>query len=471
MRRRGSFVSLVALMGLVVTAVPARAGVPGNVNVSQMKNNQTEAAIAVDPTNPQNVVVASNLEHNYGLMLGVSHDGGTSFVRRSFANGTYPARSFGKACCDATMSWDQYGNLFLVWLDASEATIIRVALSVDGGDTWTQIGPYAPTPPPAAAIARGLTGRTREPDHRGSSVDQPTVTTGGGAVWMVWNNRGSMQAVGASVSGLGAVSTLGATQDIPSTKGCSFGDVVVGPTGQVAQVCTKDTGSPKIAEIRMNVDPDGLGPEPFGQVSVLGTTNVQQFEPILPQRNRTVDSETGLAWDRSGGPNTGRLYLVYTDSLSPTSSKTDIFMRSSDDGGATWTDRVRVNAVRAGAQFLPRIALDQTTGLVAIGWYDCQNDHGDHRFGDTDGIKNTDAMYYMTETDGSGTFIPEIRVSKGVSNAADANNGIDYGDYSGLAFQSGVAHPAWSDNSNSTGDNPNGKLHQFDVYTASVPLT
>jgi hypothetical protein len=288
---------------------------------------------------------------------------------------------------------------------------------------------------------------------------------------MVWNNRGSMQAVGAAVSGLGSVSPFGTTQDIPNTKGCSFGDVAVSATGEVMQVCTKDMGSPTIAQIKTNVDPDGLGVLPFGAASVVGTSNVQQFEPIRPQRSRTVDAETGLAWDRSGGVNDGRLYLIYTDSPNPTSSQTDIFMRTSDDSGVTWTDRVRVNSVRTGAQFLPRIALDQSSSLVAVGWHDCQNDNGDHHFGDTDGIKNSDAMYYMTVTDGSGTFLPAFRVSKGVSNAADARNGIDYGDYTGLTFQDGIAHPAWADNSNSTGDNPDGKLNTFDIYTASVSFT
>jgi hypothetical protein len=117
------------------------------------------------------------------------------------------------------------------------------------------------------------------------------------------------------------------------------------------------------------------------------------------------------------------------------------------------------------------MALDQTTGLVVVGWHDCQKDEGDHHFGDTDGIKNTDATYYMTDTDGGGTFTHAFRVSKGVSNAADAANGIDFGDYTGMAFQDGVAHPAWADNSNSTGNNPDGKLKAFDIYTASVSLT
>jgi hypothetical protein len=34
----------------------------------------------------------------------------------------------------------------------------------------------------------------------------------------------------------------------------------------------------------------------------------------------------------------------------------------------------------------------------------------------------------------------------------------------------GTFWPAWSDNSNSTGTNPDGTLHQFDLYTAAIPI-
>jgi hypothetical protein len=61
-----------------------------------------------------------------------------------------------------------------------------------------------------------------------------------------------------------------------------------------------------------------------------------------------------------------------------------------------------------------------------------------------------------------------VQVSQGVSNAVAARNGIDFGDYTGLAFHAGIAMPAWADNSNSTGDNPDGALHAFDIYTARV---
>ena len=91
---------------------------------------------------------------------------------------------------------------------------------------------------------------------------------------------------------------------------------------------------------------------------------------------RTIDAEAGLAWDCSNGPHRGRVYLVYTDRPTSSSMDTDIYLRHSDDNGATWTAPLRVNDDMAGngkSQFLPRIALDQTTGCIAISFYDCRN--------------------------------------------------------------------------------------------------
>ncbi len=239
-------------------------------------------------------------------------------------------------------------------------------------------------------------------------------------------------------------------------------------------MCTKDKAGtdPTVATIRAATDPDGLGPLGFSPAKAIGTTNVQQFDPILPQRSRTVDAESGLAWDTNqSSPHFGRLYLMWTDEQPNKSSDTDVWLRSSDDAGVTWSTPVRVNDVTTNAQFLPRIALDPTTGNLAFGWHDARNDLGDHGTGDTDGKVNTDAMYYVTfSTDGGATFAPAVAASTGVSNAKDAQNGIDFGDYSGLAFFGGVAMAAWSDNSNSTGDNPGGALRTFDIYTARVSV-
>jgi hypothetical protein len=133
---------------------------------------------------------------------------------------------------------------------------------------------------------------------------------------------------------------------------------------------------------------------------------------------------------------------------------------------------VRVNDdYTSNSQFMPKISLDQTTGNIAVVWYDARADAGKGGPGDTDGIPNTDAQLWGAfSTDGGLSFTPNIQISAGTSNSHDSHNGIDYGDYSGLSFFGGAAYPAWSDNSNSTGNNPDGALSKLDIYTAAVTL-
>jgi hypothetical protein len=486
---------LAALAGLtllgiqVATATPAAAAtVASNVNITRLTGNQSETAIAIDPTDPNHVVEFSNRDRGAGMVLAVSDDGGATWSVSNFAQGD----GFGTACCDPTLSWDAFGNLFMGWLDMRDAGAIPVAISTDGGHTFSMLKVLRPNPPTsrservATFTARrsedpdedgekpGGGDKEREPSPKGSSVDQPTLTTGAGSVWVTWNNNGLMQAAGAKVGGRGQVGKFKKRQDIQGTERCSFGDISIGPAGQVYEVCTKDKrdSAPRTASIRAATDPDGLGPLGFSVAKVIGSTNVNQFDSIPPQRSRSVDAETGLAWDTvASSPHLGRLYLIWTDEQPNESGDTDIWVRFSDDSGSSWSTPARVNDVTTNAQFNPWIALDHTTGNLAIGWHDARNDVGNLGFGDTDGKPNTDAMYYLTfSIDGGQGFQPSVQVSQGVSNSADARNGIDYGDYTGMAFHGGVAMPAWSDNSNSTGNNPAGALHSFDIYTARVSL-
>jgi hypothetical protein len=150
----------------------------------------------------------------------------------------------------------------------------------------------------------------------------------------------------------------------------------------------------------------------------------------------------------------------------------DIMVQYSDNDGASWNTAVRVNDdTGTTSQFNPRISLDPTTGFLAAAWYDCRHDKGDHGPGDTNGVPNDDiTIYASVSKDGGATFLPNRRISRGVSNDDQAQNGIDYGDYEGLAFQSGSYFYVWADNSNSTGDNPDGTLNQLDIYTARVRI-
>src|SRR5256714_3257872 len=441
--------------------------IPANVDVSQRHLNESEEAIAVNPTNPNNIVIVSNVGHreaglSAGMFEGVSFDGGATWTTHLIGNND----NLGDACCDPTLSFDQYGNLFMSYLYETE-NAVPVALSTDGGLTFKLVANIAAPPKGTPTKAAG--------DNRGlfRFVDQPTITTGAGEVWVVVNAGGPIVATGAAVSGFGQVGSFAQVEVVAGTNNCTYGDVAIGPAGQVMQVCTLTESGQGGGKIYVNVDPDGLGPAGFGAHSIFVVeTHVGGFDFIPPQPDRSVDAEPGLAWDRTGGPHNGRVYLVYTLEQKNESDNTDVYVRYSNDNGANWSAPVRVNDdATTKRQFLPKISLDPTTGNIVLIWYDARNDLGTGGPGDTNGLPNDDAQFWCAFSADGQTFSPNIQISAGTSNSRDSGNGIDYGDYTGLSFFGGIAHPAWSDNSTSTGNNPDGALHQLDIYTAAVPVS
>jgi hypothetical protein len=466
--RLPAIVLFTATAAMVLAAPPGIgiASTPNNVDVSQRHLNESEEAIAVNPTNPNNIVIVTNFGHGEsgipsGMFEGVSFDGGTTWTRMLIGLGG--SDPLGDACCDPSLSFDQYGNLFLTYLYQVEDTV-PVALSTDGGLTFHVIKNVGEADLPAKKSSGDRRGLFR-------FVDQPTIIAAENEVWVVFNAGGPMVATGAPVTGLGQVGGFNSVEVAPGTNNCTYGDISIGPSGQVMQACNLTESGQGGGKIFVNLDPDGLGPAGFGDRVFVTQTHVGGFDFIPPQPDRSVDAEVGLAWDRTGGPHTGRIVMVYTREVGNESDNTNVYVRHSDDQGATWSGPTRVNDDQTtNSQFLPKISLDPTTGKIAVVFYDSRNDLGTGGAGDTDGIPNDDAQFWgAISTDGGVTFGPNLKISEGTSNSADSGNGIDYGDYSGLSFFGGVAHPAWSDNSNSTGNNPDGALHQLDIYTAAVP--
>jgi hypothetical protein len=428
-----------------VGTIPALVAGP-NVNMSKESGNQNECSLSINPTNPNNVVAWSNDESafNGGVDEYLSNDGGATWTRRLIgANDSLE----GFACCDTQSIFDSFGNLYAVNIDFGAGFTlesIKVLESFDGGNTFQVV--------------------TIQSDAS-FGLDQPSIAFGDGMVWVSYKDisNGAIKAAGATVTGLGQVSAFSTPEAAPGSSIGSFGNVAVSPTGQVLVVYESPSGGAGPATILANIDPDGLGPQGFGPAITVTPTNVGGFDPIPPQPNRTVDSEANAYFDRSGGPHNGRAYLVYTDAPSVGSQATDIFVRISDDNGATWSNPTRVTDDSSGnSHFNPQMAIDPTTGNVAIAWYDSRN---------AGAADQTAQIFATLSTDSGATWMPNIQVSAGTSNVTVANSGIDYGDYMLMDFYGGTFRPIWSDNSNSTGDNADGTLSALDIYTAAVTLT
>ncbi len=411
-------------------------------DTSQRTGDDNECAIAKNPVNSNQLFILCNVGSGAGQFAARSTDGGSTWIYPDPSDKTITDGDPGQgpaACCDPTLAWDKFGNLFITYIDSGVSNIVTI-LSTDGGATFTNLASF------------------------NGSVDQPTVTqaTVGANVnlWVVWNQGGSMVARGTSVTGLGAVAAFpGTNQSIPSTSDCSFGDIAVAASGAVAQVCETPTSGQGPATLRVNVDADGLGPGGFAATASTVSTNVGGFDFIPAQNSRSVDAEAGLAFDRNpSSPRFGRLYLVYSEE--PTNENNDLntMVRYSDDNGTSWSVPIKVNDdATTRSQFLPKIACDPATGNVAVCWHDARNS-----------AANTAMQVYCSAT-GTGPATPTFAANVQVGDGASTSNGsgVEFGDYSGLVFGADVIHPVWADTSNSTGNNPNGTLN-FDAYTDRV---
>jgi hypothetical protein len=432
------------------------------VDISQRPGNEFSPAIAIDPTHPSHLFEVANSDNNadyqgnyaFGLYAAYSTDGGAHWTNRLLAAGgdNLPVAGDGSFVGYApSVSWDQYGNLFLAYTSQVAGTgKVVLALSTDGGQSFTVLSSFGEL--------AGL---------------EPKVATGAGTVWVGFRNftafgghlKGGLVAAGAQVSGLGKVGSF-STPEAAVGGLAILDDLAVGPNGRVMMTYHDDFVDGTIqhaVNIYTVLDPDGLGPAGFSTPQLVTTSNVDITHPVLQtNQHAVVNPAPGLAWDLSSGPHHGRLYLVYTDASTPDDHATNIYVRYSDDSGTTWSSPIQVNDDSSGnSHFLPRIAVDQSTGWVAVSWYDARYATAN------DSVE----LFATASVDPAGLyFLPNVQVAGALSQPVNVNTYLQYytsfGSNTGLAFYDGTFYPAWADNSLSLSGNPD--PGNFDIATAAV---
>jgi hypothetical protein len=142
----------------------------------------------------------------------------------------------------------------------------------------------------------------------------------------------------------------------------------------------------------------------------------------------------------AGSPHAGRLYVSYTDK-DPSLSNTNIYVRYSDDGGATWSTEAKVNDDTVNAYHFHHQITVAPSGRVAVCFYDTRRDSTN---------KKTD-RYVSLSANGS-LWTKNLKYTSAQSDeTARSADGNQYGDYQGVAVDSaGVFHFSWTDSR--TGD-------------------
>ncbi len=422
------------------------------VNISRAAGNQTEADIAINPTNPNQVFAVSNLTSN-GLFTSRSNDGGVTWTTLTIAAGG--GDGLPTACCDARVEYDSFGNLYMTYIGPSGSNNY-VARSTTNGASWTLI------------------------DTKTGSWDNPAIDVGyNNQVWVEARGPSGVAGYGAQSTGLGTTTAFTAAQYVPTTASTgNFGDIAVQLDGSILITYTTPSGGQGPATNPVWRDPDGLGPLVWqgaggGTASPLfnPSTNVGGFDFIPAQDGRSVDSEPSFAVAPPGTPFAGRTYFTYTQEKVAENNDLDIVLRYTDNSGATWTPEIIVNDDNPAiirSQFLQQIAVDSVTGAIALSWHDARNDNGVLPNG-TNAVANDDAQFWGAVSGDGGQTFENFPITLGWSNDDRAANGIDFGDWTGSDFYNGIFHAVWADNSqgaNGLPDNP--APNAFDLATARV---
>jgi hypothetical protein len=150
-----------------------------------------------------------------------------------------------------------------------------------------------------------------------------------------------------------------------------------------------------------------------------------------------------IACDVMRGNNSlhGAVYCAYHDLAS--GNGLDVFLRRSGNGGASWSEPLRMNDDPTGVavdQFLPRVMIDDGNGKVNVAWYDTRDDPAH--------LKTN--VYFTRANDGS-SFVAPVRVT--TQQTDETRPGADplaFGESIGMEAFLGRVRLLWTDSR--TGD-------------------
>ncbi len=392
-----------------VVSPPARVVFDGfesvQVNVDENGMNivgdaANEPSIAVNPLNPDNIVIGwrqfDSIESDFRQSgYGYTTDGGRTWT---FPGSLWPGR-FGS---DPVLVADGDG-VFYYSAIGNNAPGVRLFKSSDGGVKWE--GPIEIN---AAFIDKQwLAVDTTDGPGRGhlymtwSAFDNFTRSTDGGETWPT--------RISAPIE-----MTVWGTLDVDVD-----GKLYLVDRGFTVAASTDAQFREQTPTFPLSVDVDMAG----APIRIGGTPNPGG---ILGQ--------PWIVSDRSDGPTRGNVYLL--SSLDPTGNDPyDVHFARSTDGGRTWSPPVRVNDDPPGSawQWFGVLSI-APSGRLDAAWYDTRN-----------GPPEQSEVYYAWSTDAGATWSKNQQVTPSFNSRIGWPRQNKIGDYTGMfsdALGAGLAYSA-----------------------------
>jgi hypothetical protein len=390
---------------------------------SETDHNPVEVAVAINPTDPDNVLAVS---YQQGLPQGprvsdfiyVSRDGGRTWTSTPAAN------LEGRTQGDDGLVFDETGvayrsNISFVGIREPRPqralSGIFVSRSVDGGGTWDA---------PALVV-----------DHLNSVIpfeDKPWLAatrtaTGESHVYVAWTRFDEYGSKAPECR-----SHIMFSRSIDGGRTFAVPISVSDAPGDCQDSDNTDEGAVPSVGIDREVYLAWAGPAglmfdvshdqgfTFGQdIKITDLPGGWDFE--VPGVDRTNGMPvTGV--DRSAGPYRGSIYINWIDARN---GDPDVFVAASRDGGRTWSPPVRANDDAVGngaAQFMTWMAVDAADGSINL------------VFMDRRGLTGTQTGVTVARSTDGGRSFRNYRV-----NVApfETNATVAFGDYIGIAAYRG----------------------------------
>jgi len=406
-----------------------RTTVGTNVRMSGAQTSpRSESDIRINFLNPLQVIGASNAIVSGGHQAQFySSNGGSTWGQT-----TLPFTTGDAFHSDPTVDWRSDGSAWstTIGINSTGTSLkMRTYKSTTAGSSWT--------------FESTFSGTQTSADKQLMWVDHSATSAFKDSIYACWHNgnpayinrRTATGAWGTPLQVSGAESTGTAIGcDIKSN---SAGDVFVfWPTTSNRRIIVRKSTNGGVSfatavVVRTMFDAYDIGIPSFANRRALIYTSGGAFKDAT--RNNVY-----VAWTDLTGATGCTSASNEPGTNAASTCKTRIWFSRSTDGGTTWSAAVMINnQTSLNDQFNQALAVDESTGRIAVIYYDTVGDS----------TRKTTNVYYQTSSTDGSTWSAATKITTAATNEtiAGADSGNQYGDYNSVSGWASKFLPSWTD--------------------------
>ncbi len=414
------------------------------VNVDELGGNipgdaANEPTIAVDPTNPNRMVIGWRQFDNVGSDF---RQAGWAYSRNTGRSWTFPGSlDPGVFRSDPVLDADAEGNYYFYSLTVVDHVYLcDLFKSADGGVTW--IGPI--------------------PAYGGDKAWFDIDMTGGighGNFYAAWDHAGCCGDDWFTRSTDGGMSF---DYPVPIPERPIWGVTTVGPDGAVYVAGRRYTTNAQFIVAKSTTVQDPNAPLDFDFAVEVDLGGALLYYLQYGPNPGGLLGQVWIAADNSFGPTHGNLYVLSSVDP-PGSDPLDIHFVRSTDGGLSWSAPVRVNDDPPGTdawQWFGTLSVAPNGRIDAV-WSDTRNS----------GSERVSELYYSFSTDGGESWSENVSLSESFDSWLGWPNQDKLGDYYDMVSDEVGVNLAYAATFNGEQDVYFMRIGDFDCNGNGVPDT